>query len=449
VTELKKYSNSEVQMLKTEEKIMFNYELTQQVLCGNLRVLSQPSIMGLKIAERSCPGGHKIKVAKLFAVEEAECPTHKCEYEKSKSHYTIDAYEFYVENMKKDKLHIFMLPEEREKHKLDIYDRINIDGYKIETATSKNTTSKGLFCIRAEVYEESPSSQKSMLTKSDVIEQFGLDSPSLMMTTGMFEAYKHSLILSAIHKGINILVVGNPSLNKSRYAKLLKDLAGGIFVDSQTCSEAGMLGMAVRDYSSSGFHFEGGAIFQAKAGGLLTADELDKMFASTFLSKLNGITGNNYLKFDKGTCHFEDDQFFVSFVGFANPIHKWFQTNPKLQIEQTFRQNSEFLSRSHFIWALTCKVNSKTKRKYNIEQLKIYIKHAKQIKITEDDITPEAQEAMRILSDSNLADDRFDKKLQDLCIAEAKFSLHHKVLAEDVAEVAKLLEYQKASLHSR
>ena len=84
---------------------------------------------------------------------------------------------------------------------------------------------------------------------------------------------------------------------------------------------------------------------------------------------------------------------------------------------------------------------------YDMNSLKIYIQQAKNIKITDKDIDEDAKREMQKLYKLNITDERFYKKLTDLVIAEAKFSLHKRVTLQDVLEVEKIIEIQKKMLY--
>jgi len=437
--------------LKTEVKektILHNFETHPIMVCGNALVLSRPEKTSIILSERDClAGSHKIKMAKLFTSKEETCPIHKCPLEKSNINSELDVYHFYTENLKKDKMHIFISMKDREKIKLEIYDRVAIEGYVLKIPSGKTMANDGIFCTKIAEYIEPIESQTSMLTKQDVIEQFGLDLPSLDMPKGMFNDYKHALLLSTVHTGITEICVGNPGTDKSSFGYLMIELAGGAFVDSNLATDVGLIGMACR--GENGFFFAGGAIFAAR-DKLLVCDEIDNMIRKNpaFLKKLNGITGNHKISFRKGNVNFEDD-FNVSLIAFANPIYGRFQTNPKSQIYQTFRENPEMLSRCHFIWALSCRVNPDNTREYDKKALRIYLQQARQMKVADKDITPEGKKAIMELHKKNISDERGHRKITDLCIAEAKLSLHKTVTVEDVQNIARLYETQNKLLNGR
>lgn len=440
------------QILKAEtkqEKILHSFETKEIIIYPQVLILSRPEKTSIIYSERNCKAyDHKINMAKLFTTKEDTCPIHGSELEKSPTSSELDVYHFYAEDMEKDRIHIFILPEERQKLKLEIYEKIAIEGYKLKIPSSKTMANDGVFCTKMAEYIEPISNQTSMLTKQDVIEQFGLDLPSLSLSKEDFDNYKHSLLLSTIHTGLCIISCGNPGTVKSSYGYLMIELAGGAFVDANNSSDVGLIGMACR--GENGFFFSGGAIFAARNKGVLVCDEIDNMIKKNpaFLKKLNGIVGNHKISFRKGNVNFEDD-FNVSLVAFANPIYGRFQTKPESQIKQTFRENPEMLSRSHFIWALSCRVNPNTIREYNKEALKVYLQQARQMKVTEKDITPEAKIAIMELYKKNIQDERGHRKITDVCIAEAKFSHHKQVMVEDVASVAQIFATQNKLLTMR
>lgn len=436
--------------LQREETTPLNYELNNKVEYLNLLVLSKPEILRLRVLETKCPhNNHRIKVVKLFSLDDKICPIHHLELDKSSKLSQLEVYAFYVQG-KEDKFAIF-IPADKFKTKLgnvDIYNRINISGFDINVQTkNKGIFNKGALANLVDNYEEQISNQRSMLQKGEVIELFGIDKPKLNMSDNDLLAYKHALLLPLVQTGINILTIGNPGTMKTEFALTIKELSGGAYIDATNASDVGLIGMAVRNYDNNGYHFEGGAIMSAK-GKALIADEGDKTVTFSFFRHLNSITANHFLSFRKGNVHYEDDKFFVSCYVFGNPIYTRFQNIPKTEIDQTFRHNKEFLSRMHLIFALNCKEpDPKAIRQYDLNSLKIYIQQARAIKITERDIEEDAKEEMHKLYKENVNDERFFKKLTDLVIAEAKFSFHNKVTIEDVKAIREILDVQRKMLY--
>ena len=443
-----KQSNS-IQMLKMEQKVQYSFERKEKMIqAPYCLILSRPEKTSLIYSERNCPAyNHTIKMVRLFTSTFDTCPIHGSELEKSITSETLEAYHFYTENLKKDKLHIFISAEDRDRLKLDIYDKVAVEGYLLKIPSGKAQANEGIYCTSINEFIEPIENQTSMLSKQDVIEQFGLDLPSLSLSKKDFDNYKHALLLSAVHVGLTQIVVGDPGLCKTEYGFSLKELVDTAYVDSNLASDAGLIGMAVRD--SQGFFFSAGAIFSAR-NSLLICDEIDNMIRKNpaFLKKLNNIQGNQRISFRKGNINFEDD-FNMSMVAFANPIYGRFQTIPHNQIKQTFRENPEMLSRCHFIWALSCRTNPNTIREYDKKAIRIYIQQARRFKVSEKDITPEAKSAIIELYKKNINDSRGHKKITDLCIAEAKFSFHKTVNVEDVRSIAQIYETQNKLLSSR
>lgn len=438
-------------LMKTEEKILFTFELNKKTEYFNLLVLSKPEILRLRIQETNCPKGHKVKVIKLFALEDKVCPEHHVQLDKSFQYSQIEVYSFVAQG-KEDKVNIF-IPTEKLSLAINIYNNINVKGFDVNVQTkNKGIFNRGVFIDdlrNIELYSEDDVNQKSMLSKQEVIELFGSDKPKLNMPEHQINAYKHALLLTCVSQ-LNCLVVGNPGTMKTEYAISLKELRGGAYVDSTNATDVGLIGMAVKGFDG-GYSFAGGAIFEAR-GKLLLVDELDKMIVRNpaFLRHLNSITGNHLLDFRKGDIKYHDSEFYVSYIAFANPMHTRFQTIPKMEIEHTFKNNQESLSRMHFIFALNCKEPDHSKiKEYDMASLRIYLKQCRNIKITPKDITEDAKDEMQKLYKKNINDERFYKKLTDLVIAEAKFSLHSKVTLEDVKEVEKILEVQKEMLYTK
>ena len=131
---------------------------------------------------------------------------------------------------------------------------------------------------------------------------------------------------------------------KTEYGISLKKLTSGAFVDATNATEVGLIGMAVKNYEGYGFHFEGGAIFDAR-NKIVIVDEADKTVNFSFFRHLLTILANKLIDFRKGNIKYHEDNFNVSFIGFGNPIWTRFQGIPKVEIDQTFRRNKELLSR--------------------------------------------------------------------------------------------------------
>lgn len=439
-------------VLKTQRQApLFNFELNQQTTYFNLVLLSKPEIIRLRYAETRCPQGHSVRIIKLFSLDEKVCPQHNCELEKTFTYSQIELFSFYAEAAD-DKVNIF-IPKEQLKLKLDISNRINVKGYDVSVQTkTKGIFQRGIFVETSpniEIYEEKFDNQKSMLTKDDAIELFGADLPSLNLSKHDLFQYKHGLLLSTVTEGINILVIGNPGTIKTEFALTLKEITRGAYVEVPNATDTGLIGMAVKNYDGLGYHFEGGAIFDAK-NNLLCVDEADKTEHYSFFRHLNGIMANQTIDFRKGNVKFHDSDFKISLCAFGNPLNGRFNSIPKMEIDQTFKRNKEFLSRIHLTFALNCsEPDPSTIREYDKDSLKIYIRQARAIKLTEKDIPAEVKEQMRKLYKLNIGDERFYKKLQDLVIAEAKFALHKQISMEDLNEVEKILEVQKRLLYTK
>lgn len=445
----------ELQELKTEQKLFLNYELGKKVSYLNVLILSKPESVRVKISERTCPKNHKLKIIRSFALDENVCPIHNCEFIKGAILSYTELYNFYGKTLaKEDKLSIYV-PADKFETKLDIYNHVDIMGFDVNVATkNKGIFYKGLFIADGDkeirFSEEIKSNQKSMLSKEQVIDLFLSNRPPLPYPADIISKYKHALLLSQVHTGINILVIGNPGHNKTEGALQLKAMGGGTYVFVPEASEVGLIGMAIKDMDG-GFHFEGGAIFDAKNKTLIV-DEVDKMHTRSFLQHLNGIVANHNFSYRKANIKYEDHDFYVSFVGFGNPIGARFTTNPAHDIDNTFKGNREFLSRMHFIFALQGKsemseveINA-LQENIDLSGASIYIRQARQIKITEKDIEPDAKREMYRLYKQHINDERFYKKLTDLVIAEAKFSMHKKVTKADVLSIESLLDAQRSLL---
>jgi hypothetical protein len=437
-------------LIPQQEEISYPFQMQKTLLVPNLLVLSKPELLRLRVSEARCPHGHSVRTIKLFALDDKVCSFHNVSLEKNEIVSQVEVYSFYARSGD-DRINLF-IPVQELKIKLDIYKRINVEGFDLCVQTkSKGIFTKGLFIKNIEPYEEKASEEKPTITKEQVIETFGQDKPRLNLPPEVFTAYKHALLLSEVQIGLNLLVVGNPGTDKTEYAMVIKDLAGGAYVDSTNATDVGLIGMAARNEMNNGYHFEGGAVMSAK-NRVLVVDEADKVYDSSFFRRLNGVTGNHLMSFNKGNVHFEDTEFYVSFVGFANPIHTRFQAGqiPKMQIEQTFRNNKEFLSRMHLIIALSCgKPDSTQIKDSNFSAIKTYLSYCKSLKVTEKDILPEARAEMLKFYQKHIEDERFFKKLSDLVIAEAKFSMHEKATLEDVREIEKLIDVQSSLLYTR
>jgi hypothetical protein len=439
-------------ILKVQERTDFNYAINKrEVIYANTLILSKPEILRLRVAETRCPKGHSVKMIKLFALEDKVCPQHNVALDKSAIFSQLEVYSIYVQT-KEAKMNVF-IPSDKLTQELDIYNKINVKGYDVSVAgKSKGIFTRGVFVTESqfiEKSEEEKANQKSMLSKYEVVDLFLSNLPKLNYPDDVWNGYKHGLLLSLVYNRLNILVIGEPASNKTETALQMKEIAGGAFIDSTNATDVGLIGMAVRNYNDSGYHFEGGAVFSAKSRALYV-DEMDKVAHFSFFRHLNSITGNNFISFRKGNVAYEDTNFFVSFVGFGNPLHTYFSSPPREEIKTVFRHNKEFLSRMHLMFGIKGdkqKDIPSRKKKLAIPQISVYINQARQMNVTEDDITPEAESEMQVLYKENINDSRFYKKLTDLVIAEAKFSLDKKVKVEHVKEVEKLLSIQNRLLH--
>ena len=435
--------------IEQEMVVEFNYSMqSKEVRYFNILLLSKPEVMRLRIAEATCPKGHKVKVIKLFALDEKVCPKHNIELNKTAIYSQIEVYNFAVQ-AKETKLNIF-IPTTQLKDELDIHNRINVQGFDVSVQTkSKGIFTRGVFVEASqgiEKWQEENNTEKLHLTKKDMIDLFLSNRPRLNYPEEILSAYKHALFLPLVHCGLNMLVVGEPGTLKTEAALQAKEISGGAYADVPNATEVGLIGMALKNFDG-GFTFEGGAIFDAK-NNTLFLDEAEKVMNAAFYRHLNGILANHNLDIRKGNIKYHDDKFFMSFEGFGNPIHSKFQTMPKVEIEQTFRHNKEFLSRMHLIFALKGKGSDpRNKKALDLSPMKAYIRQARQLQITEEDLSQEVKDEIYSLYKENPNDERFHKKLTDLVIAEAKFSLHKKATVGDVREIEKLIHIQNRLLH--
>jgi len=245
--------------------------------------------------------------------------------------------------------------------------------------------------------------------------------------------------------------MAEPSFGKTESALQIKEITNGTYVDTPNSSAIALIGTAVKDIAG-GYHFEGGAIFQAR-NNVLIVDEVEKMKDYNYLRQINTLIANHSFTYRKANIFYEDNDFHLSFLGYGNPNTKnmLFNGVPKYIIENTFYHNPEFLSRMHLIFAFRNKgIDTTNVRQINLEGIKTFIRFARSIKVK-----PMSKEVAGLISSlsaefmSKNNDGRMFVKVKDLCEAEAKLNLSDTITEREVNEVRNLLNISNRLLFER
>jgi len=437
-------------ILKQEQKTEYN--IGEEVLYNNLTVLSKPFKETLTYKERVCPSGHHIKLIKVFAIDEEHCPECGLKFEKEDNPaQQLDVYFFTAKTPDDEKISIFST----NKVSLNIYDKINVLGNAVTIVSrTKGIYHSGVFVQSdkaVEKYAEETIVQKSFFTKKTAINEFMANRPIPNYPEDVLFAWKHALFLAMVKTDINILTMAEPSFGKTESALQVKEITNGTYVDTPNSSAIALIGTAVKDIAG-GYHFEGGAIFQAR-NNVLIVDEVEKMKDYNYLRQINTLIANHSFTYRKANIFYEDNNFHISFLGYGNPNTKnmLFNGVPKYIIENTFYHNPEFLSRMHLIFAFKNKgIDTTNIRQINLEGIKTFIRFARSIKVK-----PISKETAGLISNlsaefmSKNNDGRIFVKVKDLCEAEAKLNLSDTVTEKEVSEVRNLLNVSNRLLFER
>jgi len=437
----------------SEKKLIFN--LGEKIIdYKELLVLSKPSSQQLAYQELECANGHTINMIKMFAKDEKFCPNCEAKFiTKDIPTDTINIYHFTVKDIAQGKLDIYSaeLPE------IDIYNKINIsECYKIPVVTKHKTAfNNGLFIEKAgniTKFKRDLAIQKSFLTKERAIEEFMSNRPLLNYEWKYVYAWRQALFMSMVKTGISILTIAEAGTGKSESALQMKEITDGAYIDTPNSTSISVIGSAIKEISGN-YHFEGGAIFQAKDNVLLI-DEVEKMRDYNYLRQLNGILANHHFTYRKANIFYEDDKFYMSFVAFGNPRTRnaEFKGVPKYIIEETFKFNPEFLSRMHLTFAFRNKgmITDNIKPSINIEGLRGFVNYARSIVVKQPDefmVKKISELTQEYASRTN--DIRAYVKVMELCEAEAKLNLSDRITEREVSEVRELLNISQDLLYEK
>jgi hypothetical protein len=432
-----------------------NFNLGKKITMQNeLLVLSVPSNEQLAYQQLECPNGHKINLIKLFSKDDKYCPLCQEKFiTRDVPTETIGVYHYFVRNKKQEKMEIYSL----EPININIYDKINIkEGNEIVIITKHNATfNNGIFVRKADhinKYKKEMIVQRSFLTKELVIQEFMSNRPRINYDWKYVSAWRQAMFLAMVKTGISILTIGAAGIGKSEMALQIKEITDGAYIDTPLTSSVAIIGTAIRDFNG-GYHFEGGAIFQAK-DNVLIVDEVEKMQDYNYLRQINGILANHNFTYRKANIFYEDPKFYVSFIGSGNPRTRNANFNgiPKYIIDNTFMQNPEFLSRMHLIFAFKNKgmITDEMKPKVNIEGLRGFVNYAKSIVVKQPDefILKKISELVQEYA-SKTNDIRAYAKVLELCEAEAKLNLSDRITEREVNEIRELLNISQELLYEK
>ena len=440
-------------MLYQISKSQQQYNIGELVSYPELLVLSKPYQQQLTYKEMECANQHKVRIIKLFALDEKYCPICQIKYDDKESPTEkLNVYAFTAKK-ENDKIMFYsMKPVD-----IEIYDKISIkDGNSVSVASKyKGVFNQGVLLTdkaTVEKFVQEKSIQKSFLTKEKAIEEFMANRPIPNYPTEVYNAWKHCLFLSMVKSDINVLTIAEAGFGKTEAALQMKELTDGAYVDTPLTSSVALIGIAIKEMTGS-YHFEGGAIFQSRGGNVLLVDEVEKMMDYNYLRQINSLIANHTFNYRKANIVYEDNDFHISFVGFGNPNTKGmlFQGIPKYIIDSTFSHNPEFLSRMHLIFAFRNKGSDTSKiRKINMESIKGFINYARSIVVKE----PEQETIAKITElakdyASKTNDSRAFIKVKNLCSAEAKLNLSQEITDKEINGIKELLDIQIRLLYER
>ncbi len=424
----------------------------------NASVLSQPQHIILKSKEMTCEEDHKLNVITLFSVDDKICPQHNKEFINTKGKsQTIEFLSFKVKSGK-DEIECFSLNNKELLDKLDMYDKVNIKGTKIVIKTrNPSVFGHGIIIKDIELFEDIPK-QRSMLDKEGVINAFMSNMPKLNYPDRIWNAYKQSLLLPLVYTGFNILSIGEAGTLKTAMGYSLKNISGGAYIDVPKSSEVSIMGYASRDMSGT-YSLKAGMMHVAK-NNVLVLDEVDKFDSYAYLHPLNEVIANHHLSYHKADIKYDNPDFWISLIALGNPIGTSFTSRPAIgQIHKVFERNMEFISRMHLTWGIrnngfdlsSLMETSKEKDASMEQEVALYIKNAKGIKIGDKDIDEEAKAEQKKYIELQYAkskDLRFARKFKELCIAEAKLDMKNRVSLNHVKAIEEIVEIQNELLYN-
>ena len=439
-------------MLETRYAQEVVYNIGKKISYPKLLVLSKPLLQELTYKKMTCPAGHIVKLIKIFALDEKYCPVCSLKYdEKENPTEKLDVYTFTAKTMQDEKIEIFSTSQSD----IDIYNLISIENGNEVSVASKNrgVFHKGLFVENGTIkkFVENVQIQKSFLTKERAIEEFMANRPIPNYPKEFYDAWKHAWFLAMVKSDINILTVAEAGFGKTEAALQAKEIIDGAYIDTPNSSSIAIIGSAIKDITGS-YHFEGGAIFQAK-NNLLIVDEVEKMKDYNYLRQVNTLLANHTFTYRKANIFYEDNNFHISFFGLGNPNTRGMQFNgiPKFIIDNTFSHNPEFLSRMHLIFAFRNKGSDTSQiRKISTDALTGFVNYARSIVVKEP-----SKEITEMITDlakeyaSKTNDSRAYIKVLNLCEAEAKLNLSQYITEKEVEEVRNLLEISIKLLYDR
>lgn len=441
-------------VLSKEQEIPFNYEISpKEESLFMATILTQPSHIILKSMEKECEEEHKINVIEIFSLDEKACPVHNRLFLDKKGAVMQNEYITFKVKSGTDEITCFSANNKDILSKLDIYDKINLKGTSLVIKTgNKSIFGKGMMIKDLEYYEDK-AEQKTLLNTSQAIQAFMSNIPKLNYPDEVWNAYKHSLMLSMVYIGINNLIVGDAGTFKTSIGYSIKNISGGAFQDIPKGTKIGLLGMAVKDISGK-FHLEGGQIFVAK-NNVLVLDEVEKFDDYSYLHPLNEVLANHHLTYSKADIKYDNGDFHISLIAMGNPATTNFNKKQSIykQIENTFSRNKEFLSRMHMMWGLrnvgfdvsALMDTSNNKDKEMESQMAIFIAQAKRIKIKENSIDEDAKAEQKKFAESRYEltkDLRFARKFKEMCMAEAKLNMRDRVMLKDVLAIESIIGVQ-------
>ena len=301
------------------ESVVFNHQVnTKEIQYFMANVLSQPTHITLKSKEMTCEENHKMLVISLFALDEKQCPIHNKPFLEIKGKSASNEFLTFKIKSNTDEIVCFSENNKELLQKLDIYDKINVKGTKLNIKTrNQSVFSDGVMIKDIELHEDKVE-QKSMLDKETAISRFMDNIPKLNYPEHIWRAYKHSLMLPMVHIGINCLTLGDAGTFKTMFGYSIKNISKGAYVDVPKATAPALMGIALKDFSGR-YHLEAGLMHVAK-NSVLVLDEVEKFDDYSFMHPLNEVIANHHFSYNKGDIKYDNANFWISLVSFGNPI---------------------------------------------------------------------------------------------------------------------------------
>lgn len=440
--------------LKLDRKSYFNYDEKKQSY-SDLRVISQPELIKLKVIKKACPEGHYIDIITLFSLDDKICFLDNKPLRKEILEiYNMNVYAFYAEAESKEKFSIFLFDKNIKELSLAIYQKFSIkEGYDISVSTSnKGIFKKGILILDKEHIlspQEKWKSQKLLINKEQMLERFLPGMPKFKgYSEEMLLNYKKAILLSMVNTGLNLLIVGEPGMWKTEMGMEVSNIVDGAYGDLINMSRPGLVGTVVKNITGS-YNFIAGTMFNAR-DKVLVLDEIYTGGDKQYLNVLNNILANHTFAFSKAGTQFTDNKFYMSLIAMCNPIGQLrrFSGLPMNDINRMF--TGDFLSRMHLIIALKDhgRTISNSNPKKTDEDVKLYVQQAKQIKLkdTEPDVKQEISKFVEEIY-PNINNARFPKNFNEICQATAKLNFHSSIKKEDFHEAKKVFEVISQTLY--